>query len=334
MAPTNKSVYLSFLRKKGSIVVIGVIVFYFLFVLYYDAHSLIVSLRDIRIDSLILILLCVSFSIFIRSIRQYYLLGTLGIRLPFDQNLVLYLAGLSMSMTPGSLGQTIKSYFLYRNYGEPIARTIPLVLVERYLDILAIFVFVAISVTFIHNEFLSISVLIIGLILLALPLLLRFHGPISCKIKEIFPKSKLFFRFDRFQNKLADFDKSLMSLLSAETFVYGWPISMCAWFFEALAIFFSFKALNIQLDFELTTAFGFSSLMFGAISLVPGGAGVTELTFLQLLTSYGIPIAQAAAAVLLVRISSLWYSTLIGVVAARLILRQKKMTNPSADSYD
>lgn len=333
MGPINKNIYLSFLRKRGSIIVIAVIVFYFLFILYFDAYSLIVSLSDIGIDALILTLLCVSFSIFIRSIRQFYLLVTLGIRLPFNQNLLLYLGGLSMSMTPGSLGQAIKSYFLYRNYGEPVARTIPLVLTERYLDILAIFVFVAISVLFIHNEFLSASVFIVGLILLALPLLLRFHGAISCKIKGIFPKTKLFYRFDRFQNKFAEFDQSLMSLLSAATFIYGWPISMCAWFFEALAIFFSFKALNIQLDFELTTAFGFSSLMFGAISLVPGGAGVTELTFLQLLTSYGIPIAQAAAAVLLVRISSLWYSTLIGVVAARIILRQKKMANPSADSY-
>jgi uncharacterized protein (TIRG00374 family) len=83
------------------------------------------------------------------------------------------------------------------------------------------------------------------------------------------------------------------------------------------------------LGFEVTTAFGFSSLMFGAISLVPGGAGVTELSFVQLLIYYGLPASEAATAVLLVRISSLWYSTLIGLVAVKIILRQKKTINPA-----
>jgi uncharacterized protein (TIRG00374 family) len=324
MTPTRESISLTFIKKRGILILIAIVIFYFMYVLYYDAFSLVTGLSKIRIGYLTLVLLCVSLSIFVRGARQYYLLYKIGIRLPFGRNLLLYLAGLSMVMTPGSLGQAIKSYFLYRNYGEPVSKTVPLVLVERYLDILAIFAFVAVSVILISNEFLFTPVLIIGLVLLAIPVLIRFHNVILFKIEYVFPH-----KFDRLQNIFSGIDKSILSFFSITTIIYGWPISIVAWFFEALAIFFSFGALDMWLGFEVTTAFGFSSLMFGAISLVPGGAGVTELSFVQLLIYYGLPASEAATAVLLVRISSLWYSTLIGLVAVKIILRQKKTINPA-----
>ena len=46
----------------------------------------------------------------IQSLRQQILLKKIGVRIPLKENYLLYLAGLSMIVTPGGLGETIKSY--------------------------------------------------------------------------------------------------------------------------------------------------------------------------------------------------------------------------------
>ena len=97
---------------------------------------------------------------------------------------------------------------------------------------------------------------------------------------------------------------------------------MIAWFFEAVAIFLCFEALNLKFSFGFTAAFGFSSIIFGAISLLPAGIGVTEVGFLHLLSYYRIEFSTSTALILLIRLSSLWYSTFIGIVATRLIARK------------
>jgi uncharacterized protein (TIRG00374 family) len=64
-------------------------------------------------------------------------------------------------------------------------------------------------------------------------------------------------------------------------------------------------------------------VLFGAISFIPAGAGVTEISFVQLLSHYGIEISKATALVLLVRLSNVWFSTFIGVIATKFISKSK-----------
>ena len=56
-----------------------------------------------------------------------------------------------------------------------------------------------------------------------------------------------------------------------------------------------FQSLKLNLDFGFTTAFGFSSIVLGAISFIPAGAGVTEVHLVQLLSHYGVEISETAA---------------------------------------
>ena len=39
-----------------------------------------------------------------------------------------------MIITPGGIGEIIKSHFLFKKYKEPISKTAPLVLIKRYHD--------------------------------------------------------------------------------------------------------------------------------------------------------------------------------------------------------
>ena len=96
---------------------------------------------------------------------------------------------------------------------------------------------------------------------------------------------------------------------------------MVAWFFEAIGIFLCFQAFSLSVSFSVTSAFGFFSTLFGAISFIPGGAGVTEFIFVRLLSSYGIDLSVATALVIFYRICSLWYSTAIGIISTRFVLK-------------
>ena len=44
-----------------------------------------------------------------------------------------------MLVTPGSMGQVVKWHFLLKYYSEPVSKTLPVVTVERYHDVLTLF---------------------------------------------------------------------------------------------------------------------------------------------------------------------------------------------------
>jgi hypothetical protein len=79
------------------------------------------------------ILLSFTLGAYIKGIRQLFFLRKIGIKINLRQNTLIYFAGLSMLFTPGGIGQMIKSRFLL-NYSEPISKTIPVIIIERYHD--------------------------------------------------------------------------------------------------------------------------------------------------------------------------------------------------------
>jgi len=62
-----------------------------------------------------------------------------------------------------------------------------------------------------------------------------------------------------------------------------------------------------------TFVFSFSSLA-GAISMIPGGLGVAELSFAGLLMLAGISRGIAAGATVIIRFCTLWFGVLVGLI--------------------
>jgi uncharacterized protein (TIRG00374 family) len=274
---------------------------------------------SIDIRFLVLILLSFTAAIFIKGIRQLLLLRTIGINLKFKENLLIYLGGLSLIATPAGLGQMIKSYFLFKKYDQPILKTAPVVILERYHDLLALFCYMVIVSLIGNIKILQLPMFIIA-ILLSLGIILIKRVKIIQSIQKILSRVKY---LALFSDNSSEVSNSFYLLSSEKNLFYCWLVSMAAWFFEAVGIFLCFQAFNLNIDFIFTTAFGFSSVFFGAISFIPGGTGVTELVFVQLLSSHGLELSLATAVVIFYSICSLWYSTSIGVVAANFILRDK-----------
>src|SRR5437016_4808037 len=101
---------------------------------YADAPRMLVALAHFRWEFLPLILAFTTFNYGWRFVKWQYYLKRLQIRLPFGTSLLIFLSGLSMAITPGKVGELLKSYFLKRVTGVPASRTSPIIVAERLTD--------------------------------------------------------------------------------------------------------------------------------------------------------------------------------------------------------
>jgi uncharacterized membrane protein YbhN (UPF0104 family) len=69
-----------------------------------------------------------------RFFRWTYYLRVLKVSIPTGINAAIFTSGLSMTISPGKLGEVLKSVFVRRVSGAPIARTAPAVVAERATD--------------------------------------------------------------------------------------------------------------------------------------------------------------------------------------------------------
>ena len=309
---------LRLLRKRALTVVMAIAIFYIFLAVFSDVNLLVQYFHKVDVNFLFLILLSFAVSIFFKSLRQGQILKNIQINTSFKDNLVLYLSGLSMSITPLSVGQMIKSHYLLKYYHQPISKTLPVVLIERYHDVLALLSFSVIFVLANDISILKIPIFTIAIIFAAFTLAARSSRLIKL-FEGLINKTRL---FKRFQNKPSDFSKTLLSIFQRKFFLSCWCLSMVSWLFEAIGVSLCFASMNLNFSFDFTTTFYFSSIIFGAISLLPAGIGVTEVSFVHLLSYYGVGLTTSTALILLIRLSSLWFSTFIGIIATRLVVRK------------
>ena len=90
-------------------------------------------------------------SIIFRSWIQKLLLEEIQVKLSIKDNFLLFLSGLALIISPGGTGQVIKSYFLKEKYGISISKSIPVILFERYYDLISVTALVIISICIIFS---------------------------------------------------------------------------------------------------------------------------------------------------------------------------------------
>src|ERR1043165_7269392 len=74
----------------------------------------------------------------IRLARWEAYLRRQGVEVPRRSSVLVFGAGLSLSITPGKLGELVKAYLLRELHGIPVTRTAPIVVAERVTDLIAL----------------------------------------------------------------------------------------------------------------------------------------------------------------------------------------------------
>ncbi len=299
-------------------------VFYIAIVLYSDIHKISLEFLKIKVEYIIPILALELLAFIVRGIRQRVFLAKLGIKVSMIQSCKIFMAGYSMIATPGGSGEIIKSHFLKQNHGTSFSKTIPLVFIERFHDLLAATTIIAITLFLsYHWEGMAITVLSSSLLVLIYIFLrnMKLMSKIQIKLSTV----KILRKFI----PTSEFNEGLNSLVTPKITLFGWLISFPSWFIEAISAYFAFLSFGINLNFIDTTQFTFSSTLFGALSLLPGGIGVTEGSLIGLIISKGVQFATASALVLFIRLTSIWFATALGFVSAHYLLNQKNSPTES-----
>ena len=127
-----------FALSKKFFFLFGILIFYVIFIAYSDFEEFSINISQFDFSYLPIILAFVFLGIMIKSLRQQLLYKQIEVFISFKTGILLFISGLSMIVTPGGSGELIKSYYLKKKFGHPLAKTFPTVIMERLLDLTGI----------------------------------------------------------------------------------------------------------------------------------------------------------------------------------------------------
>src|SRR5919202_3425867 len=121
--------------KKNLILALSLgIAVYLMLAILSGFTDLQVAFAGFRWSLLPLILGLVAFSYAVRFVRWSYYLRILAVTMPPQMNVAIFVAGLSITNSPGKFGGGLKNGFIRQVSGAAIARTAPAVIAERVPD--------------------------------------------------------------------------------------------------------------------------------------------------------------------------------------------------------
>lgn len=258
----------------------------------------------------------------IRFVKWEVYLRLIGApHVPRGESALIFTSGLSMTMTPGKVGEWLKSYLLRERWGVPVGTSAPIILAERLTDGVAMLL-LALGGLLAYGFGRELIVLIAlgALVFVALTQLPAVRS-LAIELAERVP-----FARGRVHH-LQAFLESSRRLFSPGALVMAVGMGLVSWGGECVAFYLVLVGLGVAPSPELLLQSAFilaTSSLVGSVSMLPGGLAVAEGSFAGMLLLLGVTSqpAVAAAATLLIRFCTLWFGVGVGVVALILIGRR------------
>jgi glycosyltransferase 2 family protein len=247
----------------------------------------------------------------LRFLRWQFYLRRQAVHVPVASSVVVFGAGLSLSLTPAKLGDLLKCYLLREMHGVPAPRTAPIIVAERVTDLVALLVLALIGVAIygVASVLVGVAAALIafGLLLVAWP------RPTRALIDLATSPAKL----RRLREPLHETLTNLALLCKPAPLVIATLIAVPAWACECVGfalIANAFPGTHVELGLAFVIYAG--TTIAGALSFLPGGLGVTEgaMTLALVTGSAHLAKSDAVTATLLTRLATLWFAIAIGLV--------------------
>ena len=295
-----------------------VIIFYGIILLYSDLNEILKNLSQIKYSYLALCFPLWFSWILISSLRFQVILHKLGISLRYFDSFLVYTSGLSMIITPGASGSIIKSYILKKKLNKSISSTTPIVLYEKWLELVSIVVVIGILLFYV-NYLESQIVFIIGLCIMVFTFVL-FRYSIGLEgLNKLLNKTRF---TKKFIINSDEFKKTSIKLCETNTLIKVLLLSFLSKVVAIGVVALAFNALNLNLDIFSSSQIYFTSLLIGLLSLIPGGIVITEAGMLGLLLQNNVETTAASLAVLVIRAITFWFPFFVGVIVLRWISKR------------
>jgi len=322
----NESSVSSFISpKKIALFIIFSMIVFGLVGVYGDPVLIFQTLSSIPWYWVIPVMMGLAFLNYIfRYFKWQYYLNRIDVELSHEDSFSVFLAGFTLTTTPGKIGEAVKAYFVNAINKTPIAKTLPIVVSERVTDLLAMVILALIGFTLGVNtgdQFLTV-ILLGGAVL---------GGAVVLGSKTFYKKflSKMtsFGPLKRFQDSVEVIVDTMTKTLSPKPMLASTAISVPGWFMECIELWLLFAILagepmTITLLLIATFVHTTASII-GALSFLPGGVGTYELTSVALIVVLlGWSNTLAGAATILIRVVTLWFSVIVGFIALGIVTRR------------
>lgn len=251
----------------------------------------------------------------LRAARWWYLMRVERFPVSAADALYAQFAGMTMTVTPGKVGEILKAYLGRELGGMPMTRGVSLVFVERLTDLLAVFALSTGALSVLSNGtwplIVAASVAILGTVVVSNR---AFHQ----LLLRVLGRQKWIREHECSANEILD---AIHETLAPVPLTISLSIAIVGWACEGLAFAVIITGLGYD-GLSVVTSVGVYAIstILGAFTFTPGGIGLTEASMAGLLVAAGAPAPLASAATLLVRVVTLWF----GVAAGWVVLFMRR----------
>ena len=256
------------------------------------------------VQHLLLALVLALLNYLLRFLRWLYYLRLAGIRATLRQNGLVFTAGLAMTLTPGRAGELAKTVLLREMVGAPVARSAPVVLMERLTDLIAVSLISLTALSLFSSRVLVVAA-VVAMLVLALAVVALRGGELLLRLPGL----------RRWRAFIDESQSSLRTLTRPGALAVATSLAVLAWAAEGVALWVVLRGLDVEAPLSTAVPLYGVSTLIGALSLIPGGLVGTEASMVGLLRQIGVGSAAASAATILVRLCTLWFAVALGLAA-------------------
>ncbi len=324
------------LRHAVGFVVFGVVVY--LVMVWLGQYDLVVAALAALPWWVVPAMVLLSFMNYvIRYFKWQYYLHRIGVHYSHSDSFTVFLAGFVLTATPGKIGEAIKGYFCNELDSTPIAKTAPVVVAERVTDLLAMVL-------------LAVLGFLVGMTGGNELLLLGFVGALGVGAAVLLGNPAFYQRvlhrvtgagpFARFRDSMDLVEDTLVRTLSPRPLLLMVALSIPGWSMECLELWLLLSLLtgaglpsltvpSLVLLAQAVFVHAAASTVGAVLVFLPGGLGGYEAFAVGVMTALlMLPLAVASAATILIRFVTLWFSVVVGGVAATVLSRRRRRRAP------
>jgi uncharacterized membrane protein YbhN (UPF0104 family) len=260
----------------------------------------------------------------LRFVKWHYYLRVIGLRrVSLSQSAMIFTAGLSMVITPGKVGELLKSYLLRHHRGTPIGTSAPVILAERLTDGVAMLLLASGGLIIYGVGWQMLIPILVGMFVVVWVSQHRGATTWALRLAERLPFVGA--RVHHLEAAIA----SARELFRLPNLILAIGIGVVSWSGEALAFYLVLTALGLPPEPILAVQAAFilgTATLVGAASMLPGGLAAAEGSLAGLLLLLGVTHdpSVAAAATLIIRFATLWLGVAVGLVGLAVAASQLK----------
>lgn len=239
------------------------------------------------------------------------------------ESVAIFMSGVLMLLTPGHVGEFVKSYYASARGGPAPARTAPIIIAERATNMLGLVIVSMAGVLAYRQAAWVVAVSAVVALLLLTTMKSRSVARFISDVVERIPLVR------RVVPQVDEFTDAAGALLTWRSIPVMSLVAAGSWALEALAYVMVLRGFGIEWSAEVLDRATFTwavATLAGGLLLTPGGLGVLEggVTGISVTLIEALDRGTATAAALVARVATLWIPAAIGAACAIWLSRRPR----------